>query len=70
MSAPPERHVRSIDGCCERSARAAIALLKRAASAGLFRSASNVALLDRDNLAFLRNRDDFKRFRAELTAPR
>jgi tetratricopeptide (TPR) repeat protein len=48
-------------------ARAAVALLQRAASAGFFRTAANVAHLDKDSdLAFLRGRADYKTFRAGL----
>jgi hypothetical protein len=51
----------------EHCARAALALLKRAAASGRFRAASNIAHLDRDNdLASLRKRDDYKAFRAGL----
>jgi serine/threonine-protein kinase len=58
----PEREKRA-----EAHARQAIASLERAASAGHFRDARNVATLDGDeDLAFLRDRDDFKRFRASL----
>jgi tetratricopeptide (TPR) repeat protein len=54
----------------EQYARAAIAFLNRAASTGQFRHAANVAALDRNaDLAFLRDRDDYKRFRAGLQPP-
>jgi hypothetical protein len=51
----------------EQYARAAIALLKRAASAGFFRDPANIAHLDKDpDLASLRDRADYKQFRAGL----
>jgi serine/threonine-protein kinase len=51
----------------EASARAALALLKRAAGAGFFREAANIAHLDKDDdLAALRPRADYKAFRAGL----
>jgi tetratricopeptide (TPR) repeat protein/tRNA A-37 threonylcarbamoyl transferase component Bud32 len=51
-------------------ARSAIALLERAASAGFFREKAKVTLLDRDpDLAFLRDCDDYQRFRAGLRPP-
>jgi serine/threonine-protein kinase len=58
----PERDKRA-----EQYAMAALALLQRAKSAGYFRDPAKVADLDKiSDLAFLRDRDDFKRFRAEL----
>jgi tetratricopeptide (TPR) repeat protein/tRNA A-37 threonylcarbamoyl transferase component Bud32 len=49
-------------------AQQAIALLKRAATAGFFGNRKAVAYLDRDgDLACLRPREDFQRFRAGLT---
>jgi serine/threonine-protein kinase len=58
----PERDKRGED-----RARAAVALLKRAAAAGLFGENANVGHLDNNpDLAALRDRDDYKRFRAAL----
>jgi serine/threonine protein kinase len=60
----PERDKRA-----EEYARQAITLLHRAASAGYFRVSGKMALLDRDrDLDFLRQRDDYKRFRAGLNS--
>jgi serine/threonine protein kinase len=51
----------------ETYAQEAIGLLKQAATAGHFHDAQTVANLDKDdNLAFLRDRDDYRRFRALL----
>jgi tetratricopeptide (TPR) repeat protein len=51
-------------------ARQAVELLRRADRAGFFKAAKNVAHLDRDrDLAFLRDRDDYRRFRAALRPP-
>jgi tetratricopeptide (TPR) repeat protein len=62
----PEREKRA-----EEYARRAVAVLNRAASAGYFRNSNDAALLDRDaDLTFLRDRDDYKRFRAGLPLPR
>jgi hypothetical protein len=48
-------------------ARAAVALLRRAAAAGYFRDPATLAHLDKDSdLASLRDRDDYKAFRAGL----
>jgi tetratricopeptide (TPR) repeat protein len=45
----------------------AVALLKRAATTGIFRTPAVVAFLDRlSELDFLRDRDDYKQFRAGL----
>ena len=58
----PERVKRA-----EGYARQAIPLLQRAASAGHFRNPANVTHMDRDSdLASLRDRSDYKRFRASL----
>jgi serine/threonine-protein kinase len=58
----PERDKRA-----QQYARQAVALLERAAAAGHFRTAATVAGMDRDNdLAFLRDRDDYRRFRGSL----
>jgi tetratricopeptide (TPR) repeat protein len=58
----PEREKRA-----EQYARQAVTLLKRAASAGYFRDAAKVAHLDKDSdLDFLRDRGDYKQFRAGL----
>jgi hypothetical protein len=58
----PEREKRS-----EEYARKAIALLQRAAAAGQFREPGHVAQMDRNgDLASLRDRDDYRRFRAAL----
>jgi serine/threonine-protein kinase len=58
----PEREKRA-----EQWAHQAVALLKRAASRGFFREPAGVTHLDRDSdLAFLRDRDDYQRFRAGL----
>jgi hypothetical protein len=55
--------------CAEQFARQAVALLKRAASAGLFRDPAIVADMDKDSdLDWLRDRDDYKPFRAALQA--
>jgi tetratricopeptide (TPR) repeat protein len=57
------------DKRAEDYARQAVALLRRAAAAGYFRTAGTVPHLDRDDdLRGLRERDDYKRFRAGLTA--
>jgi hypothetical protein len=59
----PERDKRA-----SQYARQAVALLQRSAAAGQFRDPAMLAHLDRDDdLAFLRDRDDYKRFRASLT---
>jgi serine/threonine-protein kinase len=51
----------------EQHARTAVALLKRSASAGFFRDRARLAELDKDpDLTFLRDRDDYKQFRAGL----
>jgi serine/threonine-protein kinase len=51
----------------EQAARSAVALLERAAAAGFFRKPGSVALLDTgSDLAGLRRRDDYKRFRTGL----
>jgi tetratricopeptide (TPR) repeat protein len=58
----PERDKRS-----EQYARQAIALLHRAAAAGFFRGPASLTNLDSDtDFTELRQRDDFKRFRAGL----
>lgn len=52
----------------EDNARAAVALLRRAAAAGFFRAKENVAHLKQDaDFAALRNREDFQQFLADLT---
>jgi serine/threonine-protein kinase len=49
-------------------ARQALALLRRVEQAGFFKNRANVTTLDIDeDLAVLRNRDDYKQFRATLT---
>jgi serine/threonine-protein kinase len=51
----------------EQSAQSAVARLRRAAAGGYFREPSALADLDRDSdLAFLREREDYRRFRGEL----
>jgi tetratricopeptide (TPR) repeat protein len=51
----------------EQYARAAVALLKQAASTGSFRDPAWVTQMDKDSdLDFLRDRDDYKQFRAGL----
>jgi serine/threonine-protein kinase len=58
----PERDKRS-----EEYARQAVALLKRSAATGFFRDPAKIAHLDKDeDLAALRDRDDYKPFRAGL----
>src|SRR5207244_194970 len=58
----PEREKRG-----EEYAGQAIALLRRAAAAGLFRNSGLLAYLDRDiDLAGLRDRADYRAFRAGL----
>jgi serine/threonine-protein kinase len=51
--------------CAEQYARAAVALLKRASSAGFFRHPANVAHMDSD-LVSLSDRDDYQQVRAGL----
>ena len=59
---PPERA-----GRAERHAGRAVALLIRAAASGHFRDAASLARLDEDgDLAALRDREDYKAFRAGL----
>jgi serine/threonine-protein kinase len=58
----PEREKRA-----ELYARAAVVMLKRATGEGHFREPAKLARLDHDaDLAFLRDRDDYKRLRAGL----
>jgi hypothetical protein len=53
----------------EQRSRRAVILLGRAAKAGFFSAAARAAHLDKDSdLAFLRQRDDYRRFRAGLDA--
>ena len=53
----------------ERARRQGFALLGRAATAGHFRIAANLSHADKDpDLAFLRDRPDYRRFRAALKA--
>jgi hypothetical protein len=60
----PEREKRA-----EQYAQKAMVLLKRATSASHFRNPANVAHLDMDaDLTFLRDRDEYKTFRASLEA--
>jgi serine/threonine-protein kinase len=60
----PLPHREKFAGQCVRDA---VALLRRAAAAGFFRDPANLTALDSDDdLAFLRDRDDYSRFRAAL----
>jgi tetratricopeptide (TPR) repeat protein/tRNA A-37 threonylcarbamoyl transferase component Bud32 len=62
----PDREKRS-----EQYARQAVALLRRAAATGFFRNQTNLIQLDKDaDLTVLRDRDDYRRFRAGLTPPK
>jgi hypothetical protein len=54
----------------EQYAHQAVALLRRAAAAGLFRGPAGVTDLNKDDkLAILRDRDDYRAFVRSLPAP-
>jgi hypothetical protein len=59
---PPEREKRA-----ERYASQAVTLLRRAAAGGFFREPAKVTEMDKESdLSFLRDREDYRRFRAGL----